>query len=83
MASCPVANEKEQFLGPAPLVWAFRFIFDSRDDQCLKRLKQVDYADGAWACMNHFECTRSCPKEIPVTKYINTIKREIEKALRT
>lgn len=78
--ACPVFNEKEGFLGPAPLVWAFRFIFDSRDGNYLERLKQVNYPDGVWGCVNHFECTRVCPKEIPVTKYINTIKKEIEKA---
>ncbi|MBW2207043.1 MAG: succinate dehydrogenase iron-sulfur subunit [Deltaproteobacteria bacterium] len=81
MGSCPVVNENEQFLGPAPLVWAFRFIFDSRDSRSLERLKAVDYPDGAHACANYFECTRSCPKEISVTKYINRIKREIQKTL--
>jgi succinate dehydrogenase / fumarate reductase iron-sulfur subunit len=81
MGACPVVNENEQFLGPAPLVWAFRFIFDSRDGQSLERLQQVDYPDGVWACVNHFECTRACPKEISVTKHINTVKREIQKVL--
>ena len=81
MGACPVINENENFLGPAPLVWAFRHIFDSRDEQYLERLKQVDYPDGVWACVNHFECTRACPKEIPVTKCINTTKREIDKTL--
>lgn len=79
-ASCPVTFENEKYLGPAPLVHAFRYIFDSRDEDTLARLKQVDHPDGAWACKSHFECTRVCPKEIPVTKSINTIKREIEKA---
>jgi len=79
--ACPVVNENERFLGPAPLVWAFRFIFDSRDEQHLERLRHVDYPDGVWGCVNHFECTKACPKEIPVTKYINTIKQEIEKVL--
>jgi succinate dehydrogenase / fumarate reductase iron-sulfur subunit len=60
-------------------VWAFRFLFDSRDDQFAERLKQIDFKDGAWGCVNHFECTRVCPKEILVTKSINMIKREIEK----
>lgn len=78
--ACPVVNENERFLGPAPLVWAFRYIFDSRDDQYLERLRDVDYPDGAWACVNYYECTRSCPKEIPITKYINTIKQEIQKS---
>ncbi|MCJ7595831.1 MAG: succinate dehydrogenase iron-sulfur subunit [Desulfobacterales bacterium] len=81
-AACPVTAENENYLGPAPLVWAFRYIFDSRDDEGLERLAQVDSPDGAWGCVNHFECTRVCPKEIPVTKSINTIKREIEKRFR-
>lgn len=79
VGACPVSNENEKFLGPAPLVQAFRRIFDSRDTERIERLKQVDYPDGAWGCVNHFECTRVCPKEIPVTREINEIKRAIKK----
>ncbi|MBW1789458.1 MAG: succinate dehydrogenase iron-sulfur subunit [Deltaproteobacteria bacterium] len=82
VASCPVTAENEDYLGPAPMVWAFRFIFDQRDDETLERLKQQDDPNAAWACTNHFECTRVCPKEIPVTKSINTIKQEIRKQLK-
>lgn len=81
-AACPVTAENDRYLGPAALVWAFRTLFDSRDDDTLERLKAVDSQDGAWGCVNHFECTRVCPKEIPVTQSINRIKREIEKVLR-
>lgn len=77
--ACPVVNENPSFLGPATLVQAFRRIFDSRDEAQAERLAGLDYPDGAWGCVNHFECTRACPKEIPVTKEINLIKREIEK----
>jgi succinate dehydrogenase / fumarate reductase, iron-sulfur subunit len=80
-AACPVMAENDKFLGPAALVWAFRTIFDSRDEDTLERLKGVDSPDDAWGCVNHFECTRVCPKEIPVTKSINMIKKEIEKRL--
>jgi len=80
-AACPVTAENEKFLGPSALVWAFRYIFDSRDEETLDRLKALDSPDGAWGCVNHFECTRVCPKEIPVTKSINMIKREIEKRI--
>ncbi len=79
VGQCPVSNENEKFLGPAPLVQAFRRIFDSRDEAQEERLRQLDYPDGVWACVNHFECTRVCPKEIPVTKSINIMKREIKK----
>jgi succinate dehydrogenase / fumarate reductase, iron-sulfur subunit len=77
-AACPVVGENEKYLGPAPLVWAFRYIFDSRDAARVDRLRQLDYPDGVWGCVNYFECTRVCPKEIPVTKCINRLKREIE-----
>ncbi|MGB6067124.1 MAG: succinate dehydrogenase iron-sulfur subunit [Desulfomonilaceae bacterium] len=80
VGACPVSNENEKYLGPAPLVQAFRHIFDSRDEEREERLKQLDYPDGVWGCVNYFECTRVCPKEIPVTKEINLIKREIKKA---
>lgn len=79
VAACPVSNKNSDFIGPAPLVQAFRQIFDSRDEEREERLKQLDYPNGVWACENHFECTRVCPKEIPVTKCINTMKRELKK----
>ena len=81
-ASCPVKWFNPKFLGPAALVWAFRYVFDSRDEEHRKRLKQLDHPDGALGCVNHFECTRVCPKEIPVTKSINLLKKEIEKVAR-
>lgn len=79
--SCPVMIQNEKYVGPAALVWAYRFIFDTRDDRYAERLKQIDFHDGAWSCVNFFECTRVCPKGIPVTKSINFLKREIQKAL--
>lgn len=42
----------------------------------------MDYSDGAWRCVNHFECTRVCPRKIPVMESINVIKREIEQNVR-
>ena len=81
VGACPVSNENPDFLGPAPLVWAFRLIFDSRDQKTTERLQAIDNPNGAWGCQNHFECTRVCPKEIKVTKHINELKREIEKQL--
>ena len=79
-AQCPIANDNSGFIGPAPLVQAFRRIFDSRDEEREERLKQLDYPNGVWACENKFECTRVCPKEIPVTKSINQMKRELKKS---
>lgn len=77
VGACPVSHQNDRFLGPAPLVQAFRRIFDSRDEDKAQRLRQLNSPDGVWSCVNHFECTRSCPKDIPVTKYINMLKREV------
>jgi succinate dehydrogenase / fumarate reductase, iron-sulfur subunit len=79
VGACPVMEENPQYVGPAALVWAFRTVFDSRDEEKPERLKQLDVPSGVWPCVNHFECTRVCPKKIPVTKCINVLKREIRK----
>jgi len=84
--ACPVLDEGDPnhsagYVGPAALVWAYRYTFDSRDDQFIERLKMADFPDGVWSCVNYFECTRVCPKDIPVTKSINLLKREIKRTL--
>ncbi|MDQ5987578.1 MAG: succinate dehydrogenase / fumarate reductase, iron-sulfur subunit [Syntrophus sp. SKADARSKE-3] len=81
--ACPVMLENPQYMGPAAAVWAYRDTFDSRDTEHQERLKRIDFPNGIWPCKNYFECTRVCPKKIPVTKCINTLKREIEKELRS
>jgi succinate dehydrogenase / fumarate reductase iron-sulfur subunit len=78
-ASCPVMGYNKRYVGPAAIVWMYRYIFDSRDGGHEERMAQAGEPNGVWPCANHFECTRVCPKDIPVTKSINTIKREIEK----
>ncbi len=78
MGACPVCQSNERFLGPAPLVQAFRRIFDTRDEEREQRLMDIDHPEAVWGCLNHFECTRACPKEIKVTKHINELKRAIK-----
>jgi succinate dehydrogenase / fumarate reductase, iron-sulfur subunit len=77
--ACPMLDEHAEFVGPAALVWAYRYLFDTRDERFDDRLQALDSPHGAWGCDNRFECTRVCPKSIPVTKSINQMKREIEK----
>lgn len=77
-SACPVKREKNHdFLGPAAIVQAARFIDDDRDKGFAERLPQLDYPDGIWPCENRFECTRVCPRNIKVTKLINLTKRKI------
>ncbi|OQX29920.1 MAG: succinate dehydrogenase iron-sulfur subunit [Spirochaeta sp. LUC14_002_19_P3] len=78
-SACPKLDENPYFLGPAALVAAARFVFDSRDKGLDERLKIVDDADAIWSCDNHFDCTRVCPREIKITKLINLMKRTVNK----
>jgi succinate dehydrogenase / fumarate reductase iron-sulfur subunit len=78
-ASCPVNQNKETegYIGPAALVRAFRYLFDSRDEASEERIALLDHKDGALGCQTLWKCTEVCPKEIPVTKQIGQIKKRI------
>ena len=80
-SACPILDGKNTaFIGPAALAQAARFIFDNRDRGFAERLEVLDHPDGVWACENHFQCTRVCPRGIKITKNINLSKRRITKA---
>ncbi len=81
-ASCPVNQQKEteDYAGPAALVRAFRYLFDSRDEGSRERTALLDRKEGAWGCQTLWKCTEVCPKQIPVTKEIGRIKRRIYEA---
>jgi succinate dehydrogenase / fumarate reductase iron-sulfur subunit len=77
-SACPVEAEKDpDFIGPAAVVQAARFVFDNRDEGIGPRKDVLDDVHGAWACENHFNCTRVCPRGIKVTKNINLVKRKL------
>jgi succinate dehydrogenase / fumarate reductase iron-sulfur subunit len=78
-SACPVLETKPNFLGPAAIVQAARFVLDSRDRGLEPRLEALDNPDGVWSCENHFECTRVCPRGIKVTKLINLMKNRIKR----
>jgi succinate dehydrogenase / fumarate reductase iron-sulfur subunit len=78
-SSCPISRANPNYLGPAALLRAFRYINDSRDTATGSRLAQLDSDDGAWGCKTMWWCTDVCPKGIPVTKCIGQIKRAIKK----
>jgi len=77
-SACPVLDTHAEFLGPAAVAQAFRFQEDSRDQGFDQREPVLDAPEGVWACENHFECTRVCPRGIKITKRINETKRRIQ-----
>jgi len=78
-SACPVLEDNGDFLGPAAIAQAYRFLADSRDRGFEERLPVLDTPNGVWPCRNHFECTRACPRLIKITKRINQTKGMIKK----
>ncbi len=66
-----------QYVGPAAIVNAHRFIFDSRDEGADERLEILNDREGVWRCRTTFNCTDACPRGIEVTKAIQEVKRAL------
>src|SRR5882724_5440301 len=75
--SCPVFWTDVQYFGPAAIVNAHRFIFDSRDDAAEERLEILNEREGVWRCRTTFNCTEACPRGIQITQAIAEVKRAL------
>ncbi len=75
--SCPVFWTDGQYFGPAAIVNAHRFIFDSRDDEAQVRLDILNDREGVWRCRTTFNCTDACPRGIQITQAIAEVKSAV------
>ncbi len=75
--SCPVFWTDGQYFGPAAIVNAHRFIFDSRDEGAEVRLDILNDKEGVWRCRTTFNCTEACPRGIQVTRAVAEVKQAI------
>ena len=76
-SSCPSFWSQPAYVGPAAIVNAHRFIFDSRDDGGDERLEFLADADGVWRCRTIFNCTDACPRGIHITQAILEVSSAI------
>jgi succinate dehydrogenase / fumarate reductase iron-sulfur subunit len=77
--SCPSFWANGQNVGPAAIVQAHRFIFDSRDEAAKDRLDVLAEPNGVWRCRTIYNCTPACPRGISVTRAIGEVKLAIQK----
>jgi succinate dehydrogenase / fumarate reductase iron-sulfur subunit len=75
--ACPSFWANGRYVGPAAIVQAHRFIYDSRDEAYEERLNIMAEQFGVWKCRTIFNCTNACPREIEVTKAIAEVKMSI------
>ena len=76
-SSCPSTWTNENYIGPAALLKAYRFVFDTRDEGADERLDIIDNPDGIWRCHIIFNCIETCPKEINITWHLSQLKKRI------
>jgi succinate dehydrogenase / fumarate reductase iron-sulfur subunit len=75
--ACPSFWSNENYVGPAAIVNAHRFIYDSRDQAAQERLQILNDQFGVYRCHTIFNCTDACPREIEITRAIGDIKKTI------
>ncbi|MBI3012412.1 MAG: succinate dehydrogenase iron-sulfur subunit [Elusimicrobia bacterium] len=75
--ACPSFWSDPNYVGPAAIVQAHRFLFDSRDKAKEERLNVLDSREGVWRCRTIFNCSDACPREIDVTRAISEVKRNL------
>ena len=80
--SCPSYWwNSDEYLGPAVLMQAYRWIEDSRDDDTIERMKQVDDAMKLYRCKSIMNCSNACPKGLNPAKAIGELKKKINDEL--
>ena len=79
--SCPSFWASGEYVGPAAIVNAHRFIFDNRDGATEERLNILAEPGGVWRCRTIFNCTPACPREIEVTRAIGEVKLAIQRGV--
>ncbi len=73
--SCPTFWADKEYVGPAAIVQAHRFIFDSRDQGAEERLAILSDSGGVFTCRSIFNCVEACPRGIDVTRAIYEVRQ--------
>jgi len=75
--SCPTFWADKEYLGPAAIVQAHRFIFDSRDQGGQERLAILADSGGVFTCRSIFNCVEACPRGIDITRAIYEVRQKM------
>lgn len=65
----------DQYLGPAILLQAYRWIADSRDEKTAERLEALEDPFKLYRCHTIMNCTKTCPKGLNPARAIGEIKK--------
>jgi len=78
VAECTVREANPDYMGPAALAKAYRFVGDPRDGATRERLARYSKPNGIWDCDTCLYCNEVCPKGV---KPLDAILRMREAAV--
>ncbi len=80
VSDCTVLAVDRNFLGPAALAKAYRFVGDPRDDAGHARLGELNGDGGIWDCTRCLQCVEVCPKGVDPMGRIMALRSEAMEA---
>jgi succinate dehydrogenase / fumarate reductase iron-sulfur subunit len=77
VSSCLSMEADPEFIGPAALAKAYRFVGDPRDAETVERLHDLAYDEhGIYDCTHCFSCIDACPKGVAPMDQIMRLRRK-------
>lgn len=74
VSDCAALEVNPNFVGPAALAKAYRFVADPRDGNSSSRLGELNNPGGMWDCTRCMECIEVCPKGVGAMDRIMTLR---------
>ena len=80
VSDCTVLDVDKNFIAPAALAKAWRFVEDPRDGKTDERLHKLNNEDGGiWDCTRCMQCVEVCPKDVaPMERIMEMREKAIE-----
>jgi succinate dehydrogenase / fumarate reductase iron-sulfur subunit len=76
VSDCLAMEVDPDFVGPAALAKAYRFVGDPRDAEPFERLRHLaENPDGMYSCTHCFKCVDACPKGVNPMGQIMRLRR--------
>ncbi|MBF0126756.1 MAG: 4Fe-4S dicluster domain-containing protein [Magnetococcales bacterium] len=81
-SDCTMAEVSPDFIGPAALAKAFRFVADPREGRKTERLEELKQPNAIWSCTRCTLCVDVCPKEVaPMEAIVKLRTRGVDKGI--
>ena len=75
-SACNALEVNQDYLAPAALSKAWRFVGDVREGHSKKRLEHLSEDNGVWDCVRCVHCTEYCPKDVAPLRSIEKLRSQ-------